>query len=85
VSRLVTQPARASGEFTIGGDLPIVRLGYGSMQFPGPLRRSHISKNTWVRALIELTRAQVHNSPRAGSSLEPGHLPYQPAVREGAA
>jgi hypothetical protein len=30
------QPARASGEFAIGGDLPIVRLGYGSMQIPGP-------------------------------------------------
>jgi pyridoxine 4-dehydrogenase len=32
----VTQPARASGEFAIGGDLPVVRLGYGSMQIPGP-------------------------------------------------
>jgi aryl-alcohol dehydrogenase-like predicted oxidoreductase len=31
-----TQPARASGEFTIGGDLPVVRLGYGAMQIPGP-------------------------------------------------
>jgi aryl-alcohol dehydrogenase-like predicted oxidoreductase len=29
-------PARASGEFAIGGDLPVVRLGYGSMQIPGP-------------------------------------------------
>jgi len=32
----VTQPARASGEFAIGGDLPVVRLGFGSMQLPGP-------------------------------------------------
>jgi aryl-alcohol dehydrogenase-like predicted oxidoreductase len=31
-----TRPARASGEFAIGGDLPVVRLGYGSMQIPGP-------------------------------------------------
>jgi aryl-alcohol dehydrogenase-like predicted oxidoreductase len=31
-----TQPARASGEFAIGGDLPIARLGYGAMQIPGP-------------------------------------------------
>jgi pyridoxine 4-dehydrogenase len=30
------QPARASGEFAIGGDLPVVRLGYGAMQIPGP-------------------------------------------------
>jgi hypothetical protein len=30
-----TQPASASGEFAIGGDLPVVRLGYGSTQVPG--------------------------------------------------
>jgi aryl-alcohol dehydrogenase-like predicted oxidoreductase len=31
-----TLPAHASGRFAIGGDLPIFRLGYGSMQIPGP-------------------------------------------------
>ena len=31
-----TQPTRASGEFAIGGDLPVRRLGYGAMQIPGP-------------------------------------------------
>jgi aryl-alcohol dehydrogenase-like predicted oxidoreductase len=36
VSGLTTPPARASGEFAIGGDLPVVRLGYGAMQIPGP-------------------------------------------------
>jgi aryl-alcohol dehydrogenase-like predicted oxidoreductase len=36
VSTLEIQPARASGEFAIGGDLPVVRLGYGAMQIPGP-------------------------------------------------
>jgi aryl-alcohol dehydrogenase-like predicted oxidoreductase len=36
MSTLETHPARASGEFAIGGDLPVVRLGYGSMQIPGP-------------------------------------------------
>jgi len=36
VSNLATKPARASGEFAIGGDLPVVRLGYGAMQIPGP-------------------------------------------------
>lgn len=30
------QPAAASGTFTIGGDLPVVRLGYGAMQITGP-------------------------------------------------
>ena len=34
-SPLSTQPARVSGVFTIGGDLPVVRLGYGTMQLPG--------------------------------------------------
>ena len=36
MNNLTKQPARASGEFAIGGDLPVVRLGYGSMQIPGP-------------------------------------------------
>ena len=36
MSAPATQPARASGEFAIGGDLPVVRLGFGSMQLPGP-------------------------------------------------
>jgi pyridoxine 4-dehydrogenase len=36
MNKLETQPARASGEFAIAGDLPVVRLGYGSMQIPGP-------------------------------------------------
>jgi pyridoxine 4-dehydrogenase len=36
VSRLAPQPARASGEFAIGGDLPVVRLGYGAMRIAGP-------------------------------------------------
>lgn len=30
------QLARASGEFAIGGDLSVARLGYGAMQIPGP-------------------------------------------------
>lgn len=28
--------AQASGTFAIGGDLPVVRLGFGAMQLPGP-------------------------------------------------
>jgi aryl-alcohol dehydrogenase-like predicted oxidoreductase len=31
-----TAPARAAGEFRIGGSLPVVRLGYGAMQITGP-------------------------------------------------
>ena len=30
-----TKPARASGTFHLGGDLPVTRLGYGSMQLTG--------------------------------------------------
>jgi aryl-alcohol dehydrogenase-like predicted oxidoreductase len=30
-----TQPARSSGTFALGGDLPVVRLGYGAMQLTG--------------------------------------------------
>jgi pyridoxine 4-dehydrogenase len=30
------QPAKASGEFIIGGKLPVTRLGFGVMQLPGP-------------------------------------------------
>jgi pyridoxine 4-dehydrogenase len=36
MSSLATQPARAGGDFAIGGDLPVVRRGYGTMQIPGP-------------------------------------------------
>jgi hypothetical protein len=36
MSDLATQPARAAGEFAVGGDLPVVRMGYGAMQIPGP-------------------------------------------------
>ncbi len=31
-----TRPAAASGTFAIGGDLPVVRLGYGAMRITGP-------------------------------------------------
>jgi pyridoxine 4-dehydrogenase len=32
----LTQPAKASGEFLIGGKLPVTRLGYGTLQLTGP-------------------------------------------------
>jgi pyridoxine 4-dehydrogenase len=32
---MTTDIARSSGTFQIGGDLPVVRLGYGTMQLPG--------------------------------------------------
>jgi pyridoxine 4-dehydrogenase len=36
VTDLASKPAHASGEFLIGGDLRVVRLGFGAMQLPGP-------------------------------------------------
>ncbi|MEV4604515.1 aldo/keto reductase [Amycolatopsis sp. NPDC049253] len=33
---MAAQPAKSSGTFAIGGDLPVVRLGFGAMQLPGP-------------------------------------------------
>jgi aryl-alcohol dehydrogenase-like predicted oxidoreductase len=36
MSTPATQPAKASGQFTIAGELPVTRLGYGVMQLPGP-------------------------------------------------
>jgi hypothetical protein len=36
MSTIEAQPARASGEFAIGGEPPVVRLGYGSTQIPAP-------------------------------------------------
>jgi aryl-alcohol dehydrogenase-like predicted oxidoreductase len=36
VSPIESRPAAASGTVTLGGDLPVHRLGYGSMQLPGP-------------------------------------------------
>jgi aryl-alcohol dehydrogenase-like predicted oxidoreductase len=33
---MTASTATASGTFEIGGDLPVTRLGYGTMQLPGP-------------------------------------------------
>jgi len=32
----IIRPAAAAGTFALGGDLPVVRLGYGAMQITGP-------------------------------------------------
>ncbi len=32
----ISRPAAAAGTFALGGDLPVVRLGYGAMQITGP-------------------------------------------------
>ena len=36
ITTRMQHPARQSGTFRIGGDLPVVRLGYGAMRITGP-------------------------------------------------
>lgn len=36
ITTRMQHPARQSGTFPIGGDLPVVRLGYGAMRITGP-------------------------------------------------
>jgi len=35
VTETITRPAEASGSFTLGSDLPVVRLGFGAMRLTG--------------------------------------------------
>ena len=51
--------AAASGTFTIGGDLPVHRLGYGAMQLTGarrlgPARRTTTRRSGVLRRAVEL-------------------------------
>ena len=54
----MTTPAEASGTFSIGGDLPVHRLGYGVMQLPGPgvwgPSRDHDGAIAVLRRTVEL-------------------------------
>src|ERR1700704_3041293 len=36
ITSTMPRPAQQSGTFRIGGDLPVVRLGYGAMRITGP-------------------------------------------------
>jgi len=53
-----TTPARASGEFRLGGDLPVTRLGYGTMQLTGEgvwgPPRDHDEAVRVIRRAVEL-------------------------------
>ncbi len=53
-----TPSAAASGTFLLGGDLPVVRLGYGAMQLTGPgvwgPPRDHAEAVAVVRRAVEL-------------------------------
>ncbi len=51
-------PAAASGTFSIGGDMPVVRLGYGAMRLTGPgiwgPPRDHAEAIRVLRRVVEL-------------------------------
>lgn len=72
MSDVATQPARASGEFAIAGDLPVVRLGYGAMRIPGPgvwgEPRDHDEAIRVLRRAVELgvtlSTRPIHTAPR---------------------
>ena len=58
-----SQPAAASGTFAIGGDLPVARLGFGTMRLPtgtlaGPVR-DPLDGIAVLRRAVEIGRAHV--------------------------
>src|SRR4051794_36966043 len=59
-------PAVASGTFTIGGDLPVHRLGYGAMQLTGPgVWGEPADRDEAIRVLrraVALYRVGIHNA-----------------------
>jgi pyridoxine 4-dehydrogenase len=68
-------PATASGTFAIGGDLPVTRLGYGSMRLTGP--------GIWgVPADPESARAVLRRAVERGVDLIDTADSYGPAVAE---
>ncbi|MCF4123008.1 aldo/keto reductase [Antribacter sp. KLBMP9083] len=47
-----SSPAAASGTFTIGGDLPVHRIGYGTMQLTGPGHWYHPAEIDGAKAVL---------------------------------
>jgi pyridoxine 4-dehydrogenase len=80
VPKLVKQPARASGEFAIGGDLSVVRLGYGAMQIPGPgvwgPPRNHDEVIRVLRRAVELGVTFIDTADSYGPDVS------EPIIRE---
>jgi pyridoxine 4-dehydrogenase len=78
MSGLATQPARASGGFAIGGDLPVVRLGYGAMQIPGPgvwgEPRDHDEVIRVLRRAVELGVTFIDTADSYGPEVSERHI-----------
>ncbi len=61
MSEVAAQPARTSGEFAVGGDLPVVRMGFG----PGPERWERNGKPEYLRAQAEQSLRRLGLERRA--------------------
>jgi pyridoxine 4-dehydrogenase len=74
---MTTQPAASSGTFSIGGDLPVHRLGYGVMQLPGPgvwgPSRDHDGAIRVLRRTVELGITLIDTADSYGP-FEADHL-----------
>lgn len=69
------QPATASGQFTLGGDLPVNRLGFGAMRITGP--------GIWGEpANAQAARDTLKRIPELGINLVDTADSYGPFVSE---
>src|ERR1700682_2835133 len=64
------RPAEASGTFLIGGDIPVRRLGFGTMQLTGPgvwgEPRDHTEAIAVLRRAVELCINLIYNDDSYG-------------------
>ena len=74
---MTTAPAASSGTFSIGGDVPVHRLGYGVMQLPGPgvwgPSRDHDGAIRVLRRTVELGITLIDTADSYGP-FEADHL-----------
>jgi aryl-alcohol dehydrogenase-like predicted oxidoreductase len=70
---MTTAPATRSGSFALGGDLPVSRLGYGTMQLPGPgvwgPPRDHDEAIRVLRRAIELGVTLIDTADAYGPAI----------------
>src|SRR3954470_20853568 len=77
---MTTSSATLSGSFALGGDLPVSRLGYGSMQLPGPgvwgPPRDHDEAIRVLRRAVELGVTLIDTADSYGPAVA------EPLIRE---
>ncbi len=67
------QPAHASGQYLIGGDLPVYRLGYGTMQLTGPGHWYHSADPDAAKRLLRraVASASTISTPPTPTAQKP--------------